>query len=99
MNRIGLIVAAAMLGTTGVASAGIAVHQFSASTSASSDAVKLDAKTEGLAANCWIAPGAGKAANCQASAGAAVPGLPGLDEVTKLVNAQGLIETAQGLAN
>src|SRR3954470_22207079 len=36
MKRIGLIVAAAMLGTTGVASAGMAVHQFAASTSTSS---------------------------------------------------------------
>ena len=58
MKRIGLVVAAAMLGTTGVASAGIAVNQFAASTSASSESVKLDAKTESLAANCWVATGA-----------------------------------------
>ena len=98
MKRIGLVIAAAMLGTTGVASAGIAVHQFAASTSANSESVKLDAKTAGLAADCWIATGAGKAANCQASASPALPGAPGLDDVTKLVDAQGLIETAEGLA-
>ena len=98
MKRIGLIIAAAMLGMSGVASAGIAVHQFAASTSANSDSVKLDAKTEGLAADCWIATGAGKAANCQASAGSALPGIPGIDDVTNLVDGTGLIETAQGLA-
>ena len=94
MKRIGLVVAAAMLGTTGVASAGIAVHQFTSSDG--SQSVSLDAKTEQLAANCWVATGAGNAAECKTSA--AAPGLPGLDSVTGLVDAQGLVHTAQGVA-
>ena len=65
MKRIGLIVAAGLLGTTSVASAGIAVQQFSANTSVSTDSVKLDAKTEGLAAGCWIATAG--AAGCRGS--------------------------------
>jgi hypothetical protein len=89
MKRIGLVIAAAMLGTTGVASAGMAVHQFSVSSSANTEGVALDAKTAGLAANCWVATGAAKAASCNTSASPALPGLPSLDDVTGLVNAGG----------
>jgi hypothetical protein len=100
MKRIGLVVAAAMLGTTGVASAGIAVHQFSLSSSNGSQNVALDAATENLAANCWVATGAGSAANCNTSASTGgLPGLPSsLDQVTGLVNADSLVHTAKGLA-
>ena len=59
----------------------------------------LDAKTEHLAANCWAATGAGKASGCNTAA--STPGLPGLsdlDTVTGLVNAQGLIDTANSVA-
>ncbi len=94
MKRIGLVIAAGMLGTTGVASAGIAVNQF---TSASSQSVGLSAVTKQLAANCWVATGAPAAANCNTSASAA--GLPGLDDVTGLVNAGSLVQTAKGLAD
>ena len=48
MKRIGLVIAAAMLGTTGVASAGIAVVQFTSSNSNSSQSAALDANTEKL---------------------------------------------------
>ena len=86
MKRIGLAIAAAMLGTTGVASAGIAVHQFTLSSSTDSQSVALNAKTENLAANCWVATGSGKAASCSTAAsvpGVSVPGVPGgLDQVT-----------------
>src|SRR5262245_17263736 len=98
MKRIGLIVAAAMLGTTGVASAGIAVHQFTASSSGNTEGVALSAQSKELAANCWLATGAGKTSKCNTSVAAGLPGLPGLDEVTNLVNAQGLIDTAKGVA-
>ncbi|HVW31721.1 MAG TPA: hypothetical protein VHL53_04200, partial [Acidimicrobiia bacterium] len=104
MKRIGLAIAAAMLGTTGVASAGIAVHQFTL-TSSNSPSVALDAKSEALAANCWLATGAGPAASCNTSVSApslpglsSLPGLPGLDTVTGLVNAQALVESAKGIA-
>ncbi len=99
MKRIGLVVAAAMLGSTGVASAGIAVHQFSLSSSTSSQSVALDAKTEDLAANCWVATGAGQAAGCNTAASSgALPGLPNLDQVTGLVNVDSLVDTAKGIA-
>ncbi|MDQ1566101.1 MAG: hypothetical protein QOF96_981, partial [Actinomycetota bacterium] len=104
MKRIGLAIAAAMLGTTGVASAGIAVHQFTL-TSNDSQSAALDAKTENLASNCWVATGAGKASGCNTAASlpgvSGLPGLPGLsdlDSVTGLVNAQGLVDTAKGIA-
>lgn len=99
MKRIGLVVAAAMLGTTGVASAGIAAHQFSLSSSNGSQTVALDAVTENLAANCWVATGSGNAANCNtALSTGGLPGLPGLDEVTHLVDAGSLVNTAKNVA-
>lgn len=101
MKRIGLAIAAAMLGTTGVASAAMSVHQFTLSSSASNQSVALDAKTENLAANCWVATGAGKAANCSTAAslpGVPVPGVPGLDTVTGLVNPQALLDEVKGVA-
>src|SRR5687767_11199032 len=97
MKRIGLAIAAAVLGTTGLASAGIAVHQFSVASDTESAA--LDAKTGNLAANCWVATGAGKASGCNtAVSNPSLPGLPGLDSVTGLVDAEGLIDTAKGIA-
>ena len=44
MKRIGLVIAAAMLGTTGIASAGMAAHQFTVAHDSQSTA--LDAKTD-----------------------------------------------------
>ena len=99
MKRIGLVVAAAMLGTTGVASAGIAAHQFSLSSSNGSQSVALDAVTKNLAANCWVATGSGNAASCNTGLSTGgLPGLPGLDQVTGLVNVGNLVSTAQGVA-
>ena len=101
MKRIGLAIAAAMLGTTGVASAAMSVHQFTLSSSASNQSVALDAKTENLAANCWVATGTGKAANCSTAAslpGVSVPGLSGLDAVTGLVKPQALLDEVKGVA-
>jgi len=97
MKSIGLAIAAALLGATGIASAGMAAHQFTVAHDSQSTA--LDAKTEHLAANCWAATGAGKASGCNTAA--STPGLPGLsdlDTVTGLVNAQGLIDSAKGVA-
>src|SRR5690349_15261295 len=102
MKRIGLAIAAAMLGTTGVASAAIAVTQFTSSSSSSSHSVALDAKTEKLAANCWVAVGGSSASSCNTGAAAAsvsgLPGLTDLDKATGLVDASDLIATAQGVA-
>src|SRR5579884_1698401 len=100
MKRIGLAIAAAMLGTTGVASAAMSVHQFTLSSTASPQSVALDAKTQNLAANCWVATGAGKAASCSTAAslpGVSLPGLP-LDKVTGLVNPQALLDEVKGVA-
>src|SRR5204863_500008 len=100
MKRIGLAIAATMLGTTGVASAAMAVHQYT-STSSSSQSVALDAKTEKLAANCWVAVGGSSASACNtglAGATASLPGLSALDQVTGLVDAGALVSTAKDVA-
>src|SRR5947208_3537256 len=102
MNRIGLMIAAAMLGTTGVAPAGIALHQFTSRRS-SPQALPPDAATQNLAANCWIAVGGSSASACNTGAGSAsasgLPGLSDLDKATGLVDASDLVTTAKGLAD
>src|SRR5581483_8751400 len=101
MKRIGLAIAAAVLGTTGVASAAMSVHQFNLSGSSTGfQSVAFDASADNLAANCWATPG-GIAASCSTTAGlpgVSLPGLSSLDQVTGLVNPQALVAEAKGVA-
>ena len=96
MKRIGLAIAAAMLGTTGVASAGIAVHQFTVSSSTNSEGVALSAQSKELAANCWLATGGGKAAGCNTSAAATLPGQGGVEDDLEGEVAEFLLEMLVG---
>src|SRR5689334_5229110 len=102
MKRIGLAIAAALLGTTSVASAGIALVQFTSSNSSSSQSASLDAQTEKLAANCWVAVGGSSASSCNtggaSAAASGLPGLSALDKATGLVDAGPLVATAHEVA-
>ena len=72
------------------------------STSSSSQSVALDAKTEKLAANCWVAVGGSSASACNTGAGGAsasgLPGLSALDKATGLVDAGSLVANAKDVA-
>src|SRR5438094_5563856 len=99
MKRIGLAIAIATLGTTGIASAaGIGIHTFSSD--GSSQAAGIEATTDQLALNCLVASGFGQSSSCSAGVTNPSVSLPGLDSVTGLtglVDTSTVLSTVQGL--
>jgi len=94
MKNIALAIAAGLLGTTGVGSAGMSIYQFSSS----NEAASIEANTEKLAANCRFTGGANNETGCSTSLADSVlpidglPGLPALDGIPGLDAITGLVD-------